>query len=46
MGVPVLELFRENKIRKSQYYCYSRNLNPSKFMPYRVVLADVRMEFQ
>ena len=37
MGVPVLALFRENKIRESQYYCHSRNLNPSKFMPYTVV---------
>ena len=36
MGVPVLALFRENKIRESQYYCHSRNLNPSKFMPYTV----------
>ena len=36
MGVPVLALFRENKIRDSQYYSYSRNLNPSKFMPYTV----------
>ena len=36
MGVPVLALFRENKIRESQYYCYSRNLNPLKFMPYTV----------
>ena len=26
MGVPVLSLFRENKIRESQYYCHSRNL--------------------
>ena len=33
MGVPVLALFRENKI---QYYSHSRNLNPSKFMPYTV----------
>ena len=36
MGVPVMALFRENKIRESQYYCHSRNLNPSKFMPYTV----------
>ena len=35
MGVPVLALFRENKA--NNYYCYSRNLNPSKFMPYTVV---------
>ena len=26
MGVPVLALFRENKIRESQYCCHSRNL--------------------
>ena len=32
MGVPVLALFRENKICKSQFYCHSRNLNPSKIM--------------
>ena len=37
MGVTVLALFRENKIRESQYYCHSRNLNPLKFMPYMVV---------
>ena len=36
MGVPVLELVRENKIRESQYYCHSRNLKPSKFMHYTV----------
>ena len=36
MGVPVLVLFRENKIRESQYYCHSQNLNPSKIMPYTV----------
>ena len=36
MGVPVLALFRENKIRESQYYCHSQNLKPSKFMPYTV----------
>ena len=39
MGVPVLALFRENKIRESQYYCHSQNLNPSKFMPYTVSRA-------
>ena len=37
MGVPVLALFRENKIRESHYYCHSRNSNPSKFMPYTVL---------
>ena len=37
MGVPVLALFFcENKIRES---CHSRNLNPSKFMPYTVFFA-------
>ena len=39
MGVPVLALFRENKIRESQYYSHSRNLNASKFMPYTVPRA-------
>ena len=39
MGVPVLALFRENKIRESQYYCHSRNLNPLKFMPYTVCIG-------
>ena len=38
MGVPVLVHFRENKI---QYYCHSRNLNPSKFMPYTVIMPIV-----
>ena len=33
MGIPVLARFRENKIRESQFYCHSRNLNPSKIMP-------------
>ena len=33
MGVAVLALFRE-----SQYYGHSRNLNPSKFMPYTVAI--------
>ena len=37
MGVPVLALFRKNKIRESQYYCHSRNLNLSKFMSYTVL---------
>ena len=36
MGVPVLALIRKNKIRESQYYCHSQNVNPSKFMPYTV----------
>ena len=33
MDVPVLALFRENKIRESQFYCHS---NPFKIMPYKV----------
>ena len=37
MGVPVLALFRENKIHESQYCCHLRNLNSSKFIPYTVV---------
>ena len=41
MGVPVLAFFRENKIRESQYYCHSRNLKPSKNMPYTVYTAWV-----
>ena len=45
MGVPVLALFRENKIRESQYYCHSRNLNPSKFMPYTVSQLDTFSDF-
>ena len=36
MGVPVLALFRKNKICESQYYCHSQNLNPLKFAPYTV----------
>ena len=40
VGVPLLALFRENKIRESQYYCHSRNLNPSKCMPYTVLSQE------
>ena len=46
MGVHVLALFRENKIRESQYYCYSRNLNPSKFMPYTACYIRVSISLE